>query len=103
MARKRREVENSVYAGFMRRVVKAFGRRIGAGDVAALPELVQLRDEVDAAIVDAVEQLRAEPWCYSWQQIGDVLGMTRQAVQKRYGPKTQTGARKSGGQPSRLR
>jgi hypothetical protein len=92
-----------VYAGFARRIVRAFGKRIGAGDVAALPELVALRDEIDEAIVKAVEELRAEPWSYSWQQIADVLGITRQAAQQKYGPKTAKGARQVGGQPGNLR
>ena len=101
MARKGGEVENSAYAGFMRRIMKAYRKRVGAGDIAALPELVALRDELDEHIAGAVADLRAEPWCYSWQQIGDVLGMTRQAAQKRFADAG--GARKVGGQPSRLR
>lgn len=93
--------ETSAYAGFMRRVMKAYARRIGAGDIAALPELVKLRDELDAQILATITELRSERWNYSWQHIGDVLGISRQAAYKRF--RDAGGARKVGGQPANLR
>lgn len=96
-------VDNASYARFMRRSIRALGRRVGAGDVAALPELVALRAEVDAAIVNAVAELRAEPHAYSWTEIGAALGITRQAAQTRFGDRTPPGARRPGGQPASLR
>jgi hypothetical protein len=92
------KVRNDVYHQFVKRILKAYGKRIGAGDIAALPELVALEGELAATIEDAVRQLRAEPWCYSWAQIGKVLGITRQAAEKKWGHVG--GARKVGGQPS---
>lgn len=100
-AESRDRVGNDVYGGMVRRVLRAYGRRVGAGDIAALPELVALEAELAAAIEDAVRQLRAEPFCYSWTQIGDVLGVTRQAALKRWGHVG--GARMPGGQPAGLR
>lgn len=97
----RERVGNDVYGGMVRRVLKAYGRRVGAGDIAALPELVALEAELAATIEDAVRQLRAEPFCYSWTQIGDVLGVSRQAALKRWGHVG--GARVAGGQPAGLR
>jgi DNA invertase Pin-like site-specific DNA recombinase len=98
--RVRSEVGNDVYAGFVRRIVRAFGRRIGAGDVAALSELEALRRELDATIHGAVVELRADG--YSWQQLADVLGVSRQAVMQRF-PEAKGVGRQAGGQPGHLR
>ncbi len=41
--RRRREVvENDAYAAFARRIVAAYARRVGTGDVEALPAMVAL-------------------------------------------------------------
>lgn len=103
MARKQNgeKVETSAYAGFMRRAMKAYAKRIGAGDIAALPEFVAMRDELDAHILDVITELRSERWQYSWAQIGDVLNVTPQAAQQRW--RKAGGARKPGGQPTNLR
>jgi hypothetical protein len=70
-------------------MVKALGRRAGQ-DVDALPELVELGRLVDQVLADAVREavthrdaFGAQLWTY-----GDVarrLGITRQAVHKRWG------------------
>ena len=57
--RTRRVVENDEFTAFGRRVLRAAGRRIAAGDVEALPALAALATELDAAITDAVAGLRA--------------------------------------------
>lgn len=103
MARKRNgeKVETTAYAGFMRRAMKAYAKRIGAGDIAALPEFVAMRDELDRHILDVITELRSERWNYSWAQIGDVLGIHRSTAQQRYADAG--GARKPGGQPANLR
>jgi hypothetical protein len=101
--RRGRDVETPEYAGFARRILRAMGRRVGAGDIAALPELVALRDELDAVIGESVAALRSEPHCYSWQEIADRLGVSRQAAQQRWGHLETIGHRRSGGQPSSLR
>jgi hypothetical protein len=43
--------------------------------------MVGLADEIDTAIAEAVNGLRAR--CYSWAEIGSRLGITRQAAQQR--------------------
>lgn len=101
--RRRRHVENSEYVEFVGRIMKAMGKRVGAGDVAALSELVGLKGQIDEAIERSVAQLRSEPWMYSWAQIGEVIGITRQAAQKRYGHVEVIGGRTIGGQPAALR
>jgi hypothetical protein len=76
-------VENPEYAAFLRRVVRACGRRIAAGDVESLALMAELADIIDTSIQDAVTGLRA---CgYSWAEIGARLGVTRQAAQQRWG------------------
>ena len=64
--RRGRQVENDEYGAFVRRVLRAYARRVGDGDVA-----------------EAVKGLRA---CgYSWAEIGSRLGITRQAAHQRWG------------------
>lgn len=94
--------DNASYVDFMRRSIRALGRRVGEGDIDTLPHMLQLRDELDAAIEQAVIELRAEPNLYSWTQIGRVLGLTRQAVMRRW-PAAHDVGRNAGGQPAPLR
>ncbi|GAA2571860.1 hypothetical protein [Pseudonocardia hydrocarbonoxydans] len=77
-----RVVENSEFAAFGRRVIRAAGRRIAAGDVEALPDLAALSADLDAAIGDAVTGLRAAG--YSWGEIASRLGVSRQAAHQRW-------------------
>jgi DNA-directed RNA polymerase specialized sigma24 family protein len=81
--RRRRDVENLDYAAFATRIIRAHGRRIAAGDIEALPDLLDLADELDAATRHAVDGLRA--FGYSWNDIASRLGTTRQAAQQRWG------------------
>jgi hypothetical protein len=81
--RSRRLVENDDYATFLRRVIRAFGRRIGAGDIDALADAAFLSAQLDTTIKNAVTGLRNRG--YSWADIGRQLGVTRQAAQQRYG------------------
>jgi hypothetical protein len=81
--RTERVVENREYAGFVRRIVQAHGRRIATGDVEGLADLVALARDIDTAIVQAITGLRE--FGYSWTEIAARLGVTRQAVQKRWG------------------
>jgi hypothetical protein len=103
MSRRREEVENSDYVRFARRILRAMGKRVSAGDIDALPELVALRDDLDRTIEETVRSLRSEPWLYSWADIGGVLGVSRQAAQKRWGHLEAVNPRHTGGQPTHLR
>ena len=78
-----RVVENYDYAAFLRRVIRAYSRRVAAGDIEALTALHQLTSTVDTATADAVHGLRA--FGYSWTDIATRLGVTRQAAQMRWG------------------
>ena len=81
--RRRRVAENDDYAAFARRVIRAYSRRVAAGDIDALTDMARLADDLDHAISDAITGLRARG--YSWADIGTRLGVTRQAAQQRWG------------------
>lgn len=84
MSRRNPVVENDAYAGFMQRAVRAYGRRVADGDLYALADLVKLRDLVDQAIVDGARAAHDSPHHFSWTEIADVLGVTRQAARQRF-------------------
>jgi DNA invertase Pin-like site-specific DNA recombinase len=81
--RRRRPVENDEYARFVRRVVRAYARRVAGGDVDALADMTGLTAELDEAIAQAVIGLREAG--YSWAEIATRLGVSRQAAQQRWG------------------
>ena len=56
--RRRPITENSEYAAFARRIVRAYSRRIATGDVELLTYLIGLADNVNEAIQQAVNGLR---------------------------------------------
>ncbi|HUC23934.1 MAG TPA: hypothetical protein VMA73_14595 [Streptosporangiaceae bacterium] len=80
--RRNRRVENDEYAAFIRRVLRAYGRRIATGDIDAIAELNALTDEVNAALGSAVIGLRLLG--YSWAEIGKRLGVTKQTAHERW-------------------
>jgi hypothetical protein len=81
--RQRPVTENSEYAAFARRVLRAYSRRIAVGDVELLAQMIGLADDIHDAIAQAVTGLRDAG--YSWAEIGSRLGITRQAAQQRWG------------------
>ena len=81
--RRRRRAENDEYASFIRRVIRAHARRVAAGDIDALAAMTGLATELDEAIAQAVIGLRKTG--YSWAEVADRLGVTRQAAQQRWG------------------
>jgi hypothetical protein len=76
----RRYVEAIDFLAMVRRIVRAAGARVGTADVDELQVLVAIRIDLNSAIVEAVRRLRAAG--YTWEAIGDVLGLTRQAALK---------------------
>jgi len=87
--RARAVVQNEEYAAFARRIVRAYARRVAAGDIDALTRLAALADETDSVIADAITGLRHEG--YSWSEIGARLGVTRQAAQQHWGTRPACG------------
>jgi predicted ATP-dependent protease len=47
-------------------------------------ELAERRDEVDTALLEAIRSARAAH--RSWSEIGAMLGVSKQAAQRKYGP-----------------
>jgi hypothetical protein len=68
---------------FTRRVIRAAGRRIAAGDIEGLSGLLKLAEEVERAARAAVAGLRVQG--YSWAEIAARTGTSRQAAQQRWG------------------
>lgn len=93
--------ETEPYGAFVRRAIRAYGRRIGGGEIEELQGLIDLHSLIDAVVDKAVADLRAEPNACSWQAIADVVGLTRQGAMMRW--KNAGGARRPGGQPAHLR
>src|SRR3954470_15310724 len=90
--RSKRAVQNAEFDAFVRRILRAYARRVAAGDVEALASLTALSAEVDAVTRLAVAGLRGKPYCYSWSEIADRLGVSKQAAQMRYGDRTDRNA-----------
>lgn len=85
MSRRRGRVETPEYGAMVRRMVRSYAKRVGEADDVDLAEMVRLRDEVEVAIATAV-RLQRHNYGRSWKDIGDALGMSRQAAQQKYGP-----------------
>ena len=78
------KVETPSFAAAVRRLIRAHGRRVAAGDVEDLAELLALRDELDEAIAVAIRGQR-EDLGRSWADIARAAGTSRQAAYQRWG------------------
>lgn len=67
------------------RFLRALAKRAANGEAEAIEWLVALQDELDNATRDAVQGYRALG--FSWAQVGQLTGTTRQAAQMRFGDK----------------
>lgn len=76
------QTEADKFGAFVRRIVKAYSRRVADRDIEALTGLAELQADVDQAMRDAVAQLVAQG--YSWADIGRALGITRQGAFRRF-------------------
>jgi hypothetical protein len=81
-----RVVENDEYARFLRRVIRAYSRRVAAGDIEAITAMTALADHLEDATRQAITGLRQSG--YSWADIALRLGITRQGAQQRWGTST---------------
>jgi hypothetical protein len=99
--RRRALVETEPYGDFVRRAIRAYGRRIGEGNVEELQGLLELHALIDVVAAQAVAELRREQDT-PWSAIAAAVGITRQAAMSRW-PRARAGGRRPGGQPSHLR
>jgi hypothetical protein len=81
--RRREPVETSEFAAFTLRVIRAHARWVGDGDIDSLNDLLAMSREVDSAITTAVRALHE--FGYSWTEIADRLGTSRQNARQRWG------------------
>jgi hypothetical protein len=81
--RRYRVVENDEYAAFLRRVIRAYSRRVAAGDIEAITTMAALADCLEDATRQAITGLHE--FGYSWADIAMRLGITRQGAQQRWG------------------
>jgi hypothetical protein len=82
-----RRVENEEFTPFVRRILRALGRRIVAEqDIETLPRLVELSAELDSVIAASVLGLRQSG--YSWAEIASRLGVSKQAAHQRWAQRT---------------
>jgi hypothetical protein len=75
-------VENDDYARFVRRVITAYGRRIASGDIEGLATLAGLAHDLDDVLEHAILGLRDSG--FSWNDIANRLGVSRQAAHQRW-------------------
>lgn len=76
-------VENAAYAAMLRRMLRAYARRIGEHGPEDLTEMLAILAEFEALVGDGVRRLRAEG--YSWERIGQAASMARQSAWERWG------------------
>ena len=101
LTRKRpyRVIENDEYVAFLRRVIRAYSRRVAVGDIEAITAMVALATDLEEATRQAITGLRG--FGYSWADIAMRLGITRQGAQQRWGetpePVTDTSSTRAGG------
>ena len=81
--RPRRERETPEYADMVERMILAYGRRVGEGDVEELPRMIDMHRVLEEALDRAVVGLRE--FGYSWGEIAKRTGTSRQAAQQRWG------------------
>jgi hypothetical protein len=81
--RHRRLVENDEYAAFVRRILRAYARRVAVGDIEAMLTMTEVAGEFGTLIQQAAQGLHT---CgYTWAEIGSRLGITRQGAQQHWG------------------
>jgi hypothetical protein len=75
-------IETPAYAAMMRRMIRRYGERVGDADPVDLATMLEIRDVFDQAIADAVAgQIEAG---FSWREVGEGLGTTKEAAWARF-------------------
>jgi hypothetical protein len=66
------------------RMIRSLGRRLGEGDVEGLALLADIEAEIGKVKYDTITTLRQIDQPYSWAEIAQRLGVSKQAVQQWY-------------------
>lgn len=80
----RRERDADEMAAFMLRVSKGMVRRASTGDVAAVVALRDIDRQVKVLLGDAARAWKASSADTTWETLAQELGVTKQAVIKRW-------------------
>lgn len=80
----KREREAPEMGAMLRRMIRAMSRRAVNGELEALGVLRELRWQIDAAIAEGAQGAH-EAFGFTWTEIGNELGITRQAARQMYG------------------
>lgn len=81
--RSRAPYTNDRYAGFVSRIMRALGRRVSEGDTNDLAMMIDLQRQLDIIIAESVTAMR-ERFSFSWADIADAAGITKQAAHARW-------------------
>ena len=79
----KRERDTPAYLAMCRRMIRGAGRRVADGDPEDLPMLLELRDELDQAVLSAVSAQRANG--ATWRAIGAATGTSHVAAIQKWG------------------
>lgn len=82
--RPRRHRETGEFAEMVLRIIRAYGRRVAAGDPEDLKVMLACRAEMDSAIADAIRTAR-EHIGWTWTDVGRAAGITKQSAHERWG------------------
>jgi hypothetical protein len=79
----RARYETPEYAAMMRRMLKAWGRRVADADPEDLAELIAARVLLDKITGEAIARMRTDH-ALSWSDIARAAGTSRQAAYERW-------------------
>lgn len=87
--RVKRDHESPEIGAMAKRMVRALVRRAAAGDTEALEQLAELERDLPVAITTAGKLMASgermvKGQGYSYTELGDVLGISRQAARQRF-------------------
>jgi len=90
----KRQIEDSDYVLMLRRFIRAAGRRFAESDPEGLALLSSLRQDLDEQISFAASSQLQN---FSCSEISRALGVSKQAVHKRFSPRRPERLKREGG------
>lgn len=81
--RERQTYETTEYVAMLRRMTRGLGKRLADGDPSDVADALEVAALLDETIRQSVREMR-ERSGFSWAQIGEATGMTRQAAFQRF-------------------
>lgn len=75
-----RKTETADVGKFVLGMIRSLARRVGGSDIGQLGALWEVQAAAEQAVTDAITDLRSAG--FTWEALGDELGISRQAVQQ---------------------